>query len=50
MMKVLMMVVMKVCDEGDFNLFVFEGFCFLTDRQTDERTFVIVESLSRLKS
>ena len=26
-----------------------EGFWFMTDRQTDKRTFVIVESLSRLK-
>ena len=28
---------------------LFEGFCFLTDGRTDGRTFVNVESLSRLK-
>ena len=38
--------------EGELKLL--EGFCFLTDRQTDrltdERTLVIVESLLRLKN
>ena len=39
----------KMNDEGWWFQAV-EGFCLRTDEQTDEQTFVIVESLSRLKS
>ena len=38
----------KMNDEGGWFQAV-EGFCWLTDKQTNRRTFVIVESLSRLK-
>ena len=39
----------KMNDEGWWFQAV-EGFCFRTDGQTNEQTFAIVESLSRLKS